>query len=122
MDEEVAMRCPVDGTTLVLAERAGVEIDYCPDCRGVWLDRGKLDRILGRSGDGIRHGERSDEYRRRDEHERHHDGEHGHHHDRDHDHHRRGYGDRDDDRYGQPAKKRGGAFSALTGLLGGGED
>ena len=40
------MKCPVDGQTLVMAERHGVEIDYCPECRGVWLDRGELDRIV----------------------------------------------------------------------------
>lgn len=43
------MQCPIDGTQLVLAERAGVEIDYCPQCRGVWLDRGELDKIIDRS-------------------------------------------------------------------------
>ena len=43
------MRCPIDGTTLVIADRAGVEIDYCPQCRGVWLDRGELDKIIERS-------------------------------------------------------------------------
>jgi Zn-finger nucleic acid-binding protein len=43
------MRCPIDGADLVLAERAGVEIDYCPKCRGVWLDRGELDKIIDRS-------------------------------------------------------------------------
>lgn len=44
------MKCPVDGETdLVMTERAGVEIDYCPKCRGVWLDRGELDKILERS-------------------------------------------------------------------------
>ena len=43
------MKCPVDGETLQLAERAGVEIDYCPQCRGVWLDRGELDKIIDRS-------------------------------------------------------------------------
>ncbi len=42
------MKCPVDGSTLVLAERAGVEIDYCPTCRGVWLDRGELDKLIQR--------------------------------------------------------------------------
>ena len=42
------MACPVDGTTLVMSERSGIEIDYCPSCRGVWLDRGELDRILAR--------------------------------------------------------------------------
>ncbi|MEC9345390.1 MAG: zf-TFIIB domain-containing protein [Pseudomonadota bacterium] len=43
------MRCPVDDETLVMAERSGVEIDYCPKCRGVWLDRGELDKIIERS-------------------------------------------------------------------------
>jgi len=43
------MKCPVDGETLVMADRSGVEIDYCPKCRGVWLDRGELDKILDRA-------------------------------------------------------------------------
>jgi Zn-finger nucleic acid-binding protein len=43
------MKCPNDSATLVMSERAGVEIDYCPDCRGVWLDRGELDKILDRA-------------------------------------------------------------------------
>ncbi|HRO15255.1 MAG TPA: zf-TFIIB domain-containing protein [Paracoccus sp. (in: a-proteobacteria)] len=43
------MQCPVDGETLVMSERSGVEIDYCPKCRGVWLDRGELDKILERA-------------------------------------------------------------------------
>jgi Zn-finger nucleic acid-binding protein len=43
------MRCPVDGETLMMADRGGVEIDYCPKCRGVWLDRGELDKIIERS-------------------------------------------------------------------------
>lgn len=44
------MQCPIDGGTLVISERSGVEIDYCPKCRGVWLDRGELDKILDRAG------------------------------------------------------------------------
>ena len=40
------MRCPIDETTLVMSERHGIEIDYCPQCRGVWLDRGELDKLL----------------------------------------------------------------------------
>lgn len=43
------MNCPNDGTTLMMSERQGVEIDYCPQCRGVWLDRGELDKILDRA-------------------------------------------------------------------------
>jgi len=44
------MRCPNDETTLVMSERSGIEIDYCPECRGVWLDRGELDKIIDRAG------------------------------------------------------------------------
>ena len=43
------MKCPTDSTTLVMSERGGVEIDYCPECRGVWLDRGELDKIIDRA-------------------------------------------------------------------------
>ncbi|UWF78111.1 zf-TFIIB domain-containing protein [Microbacterium neungamense] len=43
------MLCPADGSTLVMSERSGIEIDYCPQCRGVWLDRGELDKIIDRS-------------------------------------------------------------------------
>lgn len=44
------MDCPVDGTELRMADRSGVEIDYCPKCRGVWLDRGELDKVIDRAG------------------------------------------------------------------------
>lgn len=40
------MNCPNDNETLVMSERSGIEIDYCPKCRGVWLDRGELDKII----------------------------------------------------------------------------
>ncbi len=43
------MKCPNDGAVLTMSERSGVEIDYCPECRGVWLDRGELDKILDRA-------------------------------------------------------------------------
>jgi uncharacterized protein len=43
------MKCPVCDVDLLLAERQGVEIDYCPKCRGVWLDRGELDNLIERS-------------------------------------------------------------------------
>jgi uncharacterized protein len=43
------MNCPQCNLALVMAERQGVEIDYCPQCRGVWLDRGELDKIIQRS-------------------------------------------------------------------------
>lgn len=45
------MNCPVCKTVeLNIADRQGIEIDYCPQCRGVWLDRGELDKIIERSG------------------------------------------------------------------------
>jgi len=43
------MPCPVCKVPLVMSDRQGVEIDYCPQCRGVWLDRGELDKIIDRS-------------------------------------------------------------------------
>lgn len=44
-----AMLCPLDSSALVMSERQGIEIDYCPTCRGIWLDRGELDKILERN-------------------------------------------------------------------------
>ena len=49
--QQLAMTCPLDGSQLVMSERQGIEIDYCPACRGVWLDRGELDKIIERSAD-----------------------------------------------------------------------
>ncbi len=43
------MLCPVCNVDLTMSDRSGVEIDYCPKCRGVWLDRGELDKIIERS-------------------------------------------------------------------------
>ncbi len=43
------MKCPNCNATLIMADRQGIEIDYCPECRGVWLDRGELDKIIERS-------------------------------------------------------------------------
>ena len=65
------MKCPVCNVDLRMSDRQGVEIDYCPQCRGVWLDRGELDKIVERSDafargpedDDDRHGRR----RHRDE-------------------------------------------------------
>lgn len=47
--EVAAMSCPVCRVPLAMSDRQGVEIDYCPQCRGVWLDRGELDKIIERS-------------------------------------------------------------------------
>ena len=50
--ESVAvMPCPICKTGLTMSDRQGVEIDFCPTCRGVWLDRGELDKIIERSVD-----------------------------------------------------------------------
>lgn len=43
------MNCPTCSVPLTMSDRQGVEIDFCPQCRGVWLDRGELDKILERS-------------------------------------------------------------------------
>lgn len=101
----MSMKCPNDGTTLMMSERVGVQIDYCPECRGVWLERGALDRI-------IEHSDSRDE--RRNEHE------HGHrddHHEHGHDDHRR-YEDDEHDEHGERhARKR--RLSDIAGLFGG---
>jgi uncharacterized protein len=49
MTSAVGMPCPICKVALVMSDRQGVEIDYCPQCRGVWLDRGELDKIIERS-------------------------------------------------------------------------
>jgi Zn-finger nucleic acid-binding protein len=63
------MNCPVDQEVLQISERQGVEIDYCPRCRGVWLDRGELDKILDRV-DGDDDDRRDDRSRDRDDRDR----------------------------------------------------
>jgi len=48
------MLCPVcKDTQLVMTERKGIEIDYCPNCRGVWLDRGELDKIIDKASEEL---------------------------------------------------------------------
>jgi hypothetical protein len=48
------MKCPhCPETTLVMSERQGIEIDYCPACRGLWLDRGELDKLLERAASAM---------------------------------------------------------------------
>jgi len=48
--EPQGLLCPTCRVNLTMSERQGIEIDYCPQCRGVWLDRGELDKIVERSG------------------------------------------------------------------------
>jgi len=45
----LGLNCPACHVALVMSDRQGIEIDYCPQCRGVWLDRGELDKIIERS-------------------------------------------------------------------------
>ena len=45
------MQCPVCNVTLLMSEKKGIEIDYCPNCRGIWLDRGELEKLMERSGE-----------------------------------------------------------------------
>ena len=53
MTSAAGMPCPVCRVGLVMSERQGVEIDYCPQCRGVWLDRGELDKIIERAAPAV---------------------------------------------------------------------
>lgn len=59
------MQCPIDGATLVISERSGIEIDYCPDCRGIWLDRGELDKLIERSYGEPGPGQQSESWQQR---------------------------------------------------------
>ena len=61
------MRCPIDQSELVMSDRQGIEIDYCPTCRGVWLDRGELDKLIERAnayeaGERARYADRDRDY------------------------------------------------------------
>ncbi|MDP5278092.1 zf-TFIIB domain-containing protein [Sphingomonas sp. DG1-23] len=79
--------CPVDGTKLVPMERSGIEIDHCPSCRGVWLDRGELDKIIERNAAPVQQQSQSQSApwpepqrpRYDDRHQQHHGGHYGHH-------------------------------------------
>ena len=67
---EKHMKCPIDGELLMVAERSGVEIDYCPKCRGVWLDRGELEKIIDRSAEPAPQYDGSSSYRDRRPHKK----------------------------------------------------
>ena len=69
------MKCPVCSIDLNMMDRQGVEIDYCPKCRGIWLDRGELDKIIDRSDSRQSHGrpeqhdrDHDDDYHKQGEH------------------------------------------------------
>lgn len=77
------MNCPACNVQLLMAERQGTQIDYCPQCRGIWLEKGMLDRIIERSGVMPPSGLNAANYNapplRRDDghHDKHHDDHHG---------------------------------------------
>jgi Zn-finger nucleic acid-binding protein len=78
------MKCPVcPESSLLMTERQGVEIDYCPQCRGVWLDRGELDKLVERSSTGagampaVQTNRPPNGYPRKDEHHSSHHGGYG---------------------------------------------
>lgn len=90
------MQCPVCKTSnLVMTERQGIEIDYCPQCRGVWLDRGELDKIIERSTQDVAGAPRTTEAPRPRDDQRDHGRGFERDHDRDYD---RDYRRHDDDR------------------------
>ena len=61
------MKCPVcKDVTLLMAEKHGVEIDYCPECRGIWLDRGELDKIIERASKYDDRDDRDEKFRNRE--------------------------------------------------------
>ena len=79
------MNCPICNIALVISERQGIEIDYCPKCRGVWLDRGELDKIIERASlelSPAHHPQNQVQYRQNgyapqgSHHEKHHDNHH----------------------------------------------
>jgi uncharacterized protein len=92
------MKCPKCDITLNITDRQGIEIDYCPSCRGIWLDRGELDKIIERNTEAYApppiRDERDDRRRDdRDDYRKH-----------DRDDHREHYGKHGDSRY--PHKKK----------------
>lgn len=95
------MKCPVcKDVTLLMSEKNGVEIDYCPECRGIWLDRGELDKIIDRARDardGYRESERQ-EYRREERRDDRRE-------------------DRYDERYDKKSKKKQSPLSALGDIM-----
>ncbi len=70
------MKCPIDNTELAMADRQGIEVDYCPTCRGVWLDRGELDKIIERSADDRPTSQQAEKPRYRHDDDRHRDDRH----------------------------------------------
>lgn len=68
------MNCPIDGRELLLTHREGIELDYCPECRGIWFDRGELDKVIERTNLQLNAAsvprERSEKYEKYDKYEK----------------------------------------------------
>lgn len=72
------MKCPHCNVNLLMSDKQGVEIDYCPECRGIWLDRGELEKIIERSNQSIDDHNRNYE-KNYDHHDKKYDNHQGHH-------------------------------------------
>ena len=105
------MKCPICNVDLLMMDKQGVEIDYCPKCRGVWLDRGELEKLVAKLSP--QPGERVDDDERK--YERRSDDE-DHKYDRKDDEYTKSYG------YGGKQPKKKSKLSFLTDLLEGGGD
>ena len=116
------MKCPVcKDVTLLMSEKHGVEIDYCPQCRGIWLDRGELDKIIQRAKEIQREYDRDeDRYERRD-YDRDSDRKRYQSRDKEYDYDReyRKEKDRYDDSYYRKKKKKSSMFGELFEMFGG---
>ncbi|HEX2951348.1 MAG TPA: zf-TFIIB domain-containing protein [Armatimonadota bacterium] len=109
------MICPVCGNTLRAIERSGIEIDICPGCKGIWLDRGELDKIIQREASSMEQGYEAPPQRAYPREQEHHDR----HYDHDHEHDQRYRSHEHDERYreGQYPQKRNRRGSWITDLF-----
>lgn len=110
------MKCPICNLDMRVAERESVDIDYCPQCRGVWLDRGELEKIIAQvESQGYRESDRHDSDRHDYEDDDHHDDRHAMKRGDDHP-HRDDYQRKSESRYG--AKRKEGFLSQLFDVFG----
>ena len=114
------MKCPVcKDVTLLMSEKHGVEIDYCPQCRGVWLDRGELDKIIQRAKEIERDYDRGDDRYDSRGYDRDYDRRQYQSRDKDYDRDYRKDKDRYEDSYYRKKKKKSSRFGELFEMFGG---
>lgn len=101
LPKEYIMKCPACNNDLLISERQGIEIDFCPACRGIWLDKGELDKIMERAAIEYRPVSHGQEYYKELTRHAHHDNGH----------------DYDIDRKTGKRKKRGGPLGFLGELF-----